>query len=250
VRKKIIDLIFLTFYFIPFRVLLRKVGVKNPTIFTGKAPLNGYAYFTGEIGDKKVFIKFDTKYHLITNDILAYKKCKKKLGEYLVKVIAFKNTGTIQYVIYDYFDGTTLKNNNILENPQLISYVYETISAINSLRLIHRDIKLDNFLIKNEELKIIDLTLMASLDDSNLFKSFNLDNKDEAIILHTLNKSHSPPGLIWNDFYSLHLILKEIIINNNKVIEEETKTYLDGWVTRVEKDIQFNYYKLLLNKSD
>jgi len=243
----LLDIVFMTFYFIPFKFVLRRAGVKKCVIFSGKAPLNGYAYFTGEIGKKKVFIKFDTKYHLINNDVLAYKKCKNKLDKYLVKIIAFKNTGKIRYVIYEFFESTTLNNNNILENPQLISDIYKVISGINSLRLIHRDIKLDNFLIKNNKLKIIDLTLMASLDDSNKFKSFNINNKNEKKTLHTLNKKYSPPGLVWNDFYSLQLILKEVLRNKNNCVEEKTKIYIDDWIIKIEKDVKNNSYKLPIN---
>ena len=247
-KKRLFDIIFMAFYFIPFKIQLRKAGVKKSAVFYGKAPLNGCAYFTGEIEQKSVFIKFDTKYHLLNNDIVSYKHCKSKLDKYLVKIVGSKVTGKIQYIIYEFFDGATLKHDDILQNPQLILDIYKIISSIKDVGLIHRDIKPDNFLLKNNKIKIIDLTLMASLDNKIKFKSFCKGDKAENKILHFLNLNYSPPGLVWNDFYSLQTILKEILGNKN--VEEATKSILEEWIVKIEKDVKGSSYQLQADSNE
>ena len=132
-----------------------------------------------------------TKY--FNNEITILKKLYHKN---IIKLEALKKTTHHYYVIMEYCNGGTLtecleKYKNIYHKPfteEIVQYIMrQVVSAINyihSLRIIHRDLKLDNILVKFEnesdktqlnllkaEIKIIDFGFAAYKDQKGLLQT-------------------------------------------------------------------------------
>jgi serine/threonine protein kinase len=114
----------------------------------------------------------------------------------IVKLEALKKTKNHYYVIMEYCNGGTLtecleKYKNLYHRPfteEIVQHIMrQVVSAVNymhDLRIIHRDLKLDNILVKFEneedknnlnllkaEVKIIDFGFAAYKDQSGLLKT-------------------------------------------------------------------------------
>ena len=136
----------------------------------------------------------DPKYMKYFNNEISI--LKKLYHKNIVKLEALKRTKNHYYVIMEYCNGGTLtecleKYKNFYHRPfteQIVQHIMrQVVSAVNymhDLRIIHRDLKLDNILVKFEneedknnlnllkaEIKIIDFGFAAYKDQSGLLKT-------------------------------------------------------------------------------
>jgi len=124
--------------------------------------------------------------------------------------MSLSKNNNIQILISEFSEEKELTEQDILDNPDRLLQIYEILKIINSRGCIHRDIKLNNFLLKDDEVRVIDFTFSTSLNHFNMFKDLSLVNKEDAVILKNLGGIYKPNIFQWNDFYSIDLILDRL----------------------------------------
>ena len=87
-------------------------------------------------------------------------------------------------------------------------------------KVIHRDLKLDNFMICKNKIKIIDFTFANSLDKNSNFKELDISKNENYLILKGLGPD--PKDLQWNDAIAIINILNSMP-NSNKFTNEVEK---------------------------
>jgi serine/threonine protein kinase len=196
-----------------------------------------YYIYKDEIGSgtySKVYKAFDTT----TNDFVAIKKLNKsKLSKHLIQrflkeidilksinhpnIVKFKNslvTDKYIFIITEYCDGGSISDlidSKELQEKDVQHIIYQLVSAMNyldSIHIVHRDIKPDNLLItKGMTLKMIDF-------------GFSYQNKMEDELYTTLcgTPMYMSPELLMglpytkkSDLWSLGVIAYELFHSRN-----------------------------------
>ena len=135
-RRMVLNFVLLAVYYLKIIKILKKRNLTNFKLFQFKKWHHGYGYLTALLGKEKVFVKFDTKLHLLQNDFLAYKIANNSLGPYLIKIYTAIYLDDIQIIISEFSEGAELTENDIFKNPILINKIIEILSILNNLILI------------------------------------------------------------------------------------------------------------------
>lgn len=180
------------------------------------------AYFSGKIGNNTVFIKIDLNGDMLCNEKIFYDMFLDKID--LVPLISFFDGGeNLKILVLDFIDGKVLEKTDIIENPQLLGSIFNIIKTINCTGVIHRDIKLDNFIISFNRVYIIDFVYCCKIGshfEEDIFNHLE-SNKKNYQALKSLGVGVKLGDFIWNDFYSMVTIISclenEEVSNNKKV---------------------------------
>lgn len=171
---------------------------------------HGFAYFIGKLNGQKVFIKTSDKFPYLCNDIIAEKILKDKV--LTPKVLGIISLDKFELVIFEFIEGRTLNPHDLISNPRIVSQLITIINEINNSGVIHRDIKLNNFLIdKDKNIYIIDFTFSISIDKNLHFKELDESNKEEVKILKSIGEDDKPSLYHWNDMFSLNKIIERTL---------------------------------------
>ena len=117
-------------YIIPIYIKLKKINIKKITFFNVLNWRNGYCYLIGIYKEKEVFIKVDTKMHLLINDKLTYDICKDIMKDELVEILHHSLDSRIQFIVYEFFNSRELDENILLNNMR---YLDDIIRILNNL---------------------------------------------------------------------------------------------------------------------
>ncbi|WP_426358465.1 hypothetical protein ACPUVO_18895 [Pseudocolwellia sp. HL-MZ19] len=182
----------------------------------------GCAYFLGSLNGEKVFIKIDTKLQLLKNEKVFYDIMHESLSTYVLPLHFYYEERNLQIVCFSYADGRQELNSElILNNPSYLTEIISILKKIKMESVIHRDIKLDNFIMSGGNLNIIDFTFSYGLNGHHdSFKDLDINISDELDILKRLGSKYKPKDFLWNDFISLKNIVNEIIANNHLSTEQ------------------------------
>ena len=191
------------------RKIFKKYKIAEIKIFKFQDWHDGFAYYTGKYNGNAVFIKISKNHFFLENEKLFYEKFKTKLS--LLKVIKLFKYEKIQILISEFTKEKQLTEEDILENPELLKQLYLILKVINDNGCIHRDVRLDNFMISNNKLRIIDFTFSTSWKYKEMFINLSLENKEEEKILRNLGRRFKPNIFKWNDFYSVDLIINQLL---------------------------------------
>ena len=187
---------------------LRDLNVSKVKVFKFKNWHNSFAYYTGIFNGNLVFIKISTKHLFLENEKIFYDIFKSDLS--LLKVLSLSENNNTQILISEFSNEKELTEQDILDNPDRLLQIYEILKVINRKDCIHRDIKLSNFFLMDNKVRIIDFTFSTRLNHSNMFKELIFDNNEDAVVLKNLGGIYKPNIFQWNDFYSMYLILNGI----------------------------------------
>lgn len=238
--RKHLKLYYFTFlYILPVYIKLKKFNIKKVSFFNFFNWHNGYCYFKGIYLEKEVFIKVDTKLHLLINDKLSYDLCKDIMRDDLVNILHYSMDGKIQFVAYDFIDSKELDENILLDNIHYLDDIIRILSNLSQLDIIHRDIKLDNFLVYNNTLKIIDFTF-ANSNTHKDFKEVNVENSFNCFLLEFLGAGLNPTPFVWDDYYSFYTILKKLKQEENNFCNVKLSTC----IKEIEKFIGQTVYRI------
>ena len=208
------NLIFLIKNFFLIYVSLKKCGFSKKRFFKFINWHHGYCYFTGFIDKNKVFIKIDTKFLLLKNEYISYEALKSKELN-LVKVCSFYDFGDIQIIAFDFFEAKNLSEEDVVENPKhVISAVKKSIDVLIQNNICHRDIKLDNFLFKDDKVFMIDFSFAINIKQSkeNVLKEVSSTQENVNVLKYLGINIKNEDFIIWNDYYSM----KQVLIGVNK----------------------------------
>ena len=199
---------------------LIKNNIQNIKIFNFLSWHHNFIYLIAHFNTKKVFIKIDLKYGVVLNESIIRRHLKNKLS--CIQVLKCIETNNFSCVIFDFIEYKTL--DDLIYDSSIIKYLNQAlnqISILNENKIIHRDIKLDNFLLYNGKIVLNDFVFATSKNRfivSDLKKITDL--KLEKKVLADLGL-YKPSKYEWNDFYSFTEILKKLKnlkhLNSNEI---------------------------------
>lgn len=188
---------------------LKELNLKRITIFNFLKSHDGYLYYYGFLKEMKVFVKVDTRLYHLKNEVVFYNIFKDKLS--LIQVLDFYENQDFQILISEFTEDKQLNESEIIANPKILLDIFEILKIINHNLVIHRDVRLENFIIHDGHVRIIDFTFATSLQSLHLFKNLSVENNYELEVLKKIGCNFKPNILEWNDFYSMHQIIEQIL---------------------------------------
>ena len=220
--------------------LIKNLDITSIEVYNFNKWHDGFVYYTGKtLSNKKVFIKVSTKHFFLENEMKFYDIFKNELP--LPKQINFLFKNNVQILITEFLESRELCSDYILETPDILLKVLNILDIINKKGYIHRDIKLNNFLLVDNELRIIDFTFSTSFLDSNNIINLDASNIDDLTILKNLGGKFKPNIFEWNDFYSMVLIIDEVIL---KDMTDGLRATILNYQKLFIKNIDNNSYKI------
>ena len=204
---------------------LKKCNFSKIRLFKFTSWHHGYCYLIGFIGENKVFIKIDTKFLLLKNEYISYKYLKNTELN-LVKVYGFFDFGDIQIIAFDFFVAKNLSEEDIVKKPkQMISEITNSIDVLIQNNICHRDIKLDNFLLKDDKIFMIDFSFAINIKQGkeNVLKELSPTNENVFVLKYLGINIKNENFIIWNDYYSMQQILiklNEVYALDNPIINK------------------------------
>lgn len=229
-------LLLLTYHVKIIRIL-KSLNVSHISILKFKSWHAGFAYYSAIFNGNAVFIKISTKYFFLNNEKIFYDIFKEDLS--LIKVISLSKHQDIQILMSDFSNEKELTKEDILDNPDILLQIFDILKIIHNKGCIHRDVRLCNFLISDNKVRIIDFTFSTCLDYSERFNDLLIDSKQEANILKNLGGIFKPNTFIWNDFYSIDLVLHKLL-SEDMSIKKRLKVIKYQELFRKD-NLQFNY---------
>ena len=196
---------------------LKNENITDVNKFNEKNWHHGYCYFTGLYNSKKVFIKVDTKLKMLKNEQTFYETMKNKISKYLTPIEFFYEDKGLQFVLYEFLSEYKELNEELLsKNINYLDDIYNILKAMKENKVIHRDIKLNNFMVDKNHIKIIDFTFSYSLNEKSNFKELDISEKQNILILNALGMGLNPKPFQWNDCSSMIKILENTTILNTE----------------------------------
>lgn len=196
---------------------------------------HGYMYFKGYLNNTKVFIKVDTKYFLLYNELKIRELFNKDVD--FTKLLLYKK-GRYEYLFFKFIKYEILNIEFIKEKGVsfVLSELLSKIKKINNKGVLHRDIKLDNFIIIDNQIVLNDYVYSIS----NKIKGFkDVDLNIQGLkLLEDLNKSNK---LYWDDMESLY---REVLrISNHVSFSDQELKEFKMIMDDIKKQIGKNYYR-------
>lgn len=192
--------------------------------------------------NNKVFIKTDMLFQLLNNEVNAINILSKdkEIKKHLPNIIGYNLSLPFPFIAVEFIEG--ISPNKILDGKDkiikkneeyIIKEMINIIIHIQRNNIIHRDIRLDNFLFKINDNKIniylIDFIFCIGVKDSKkYFQELELNNKN-LNILKGLGGGLNPKMHYWDDAYSLMQICK-LISSDFENIYRSFYEILDGMI--------------------
>jgi len=219
---------------------LSDLNVRDIKVFKFKNWHDGFAYYSGLFNGEIVFLKISTKHFFLDNELFFYDIFKDDLS--LLRVINLSKNKNIQILISEFSEEKELTEQDILDDPDRLLQIYEILKIINSKDCIHRDIKLNNFLLRDNKVRVIDFTFSTSFNSSNIFNDLTFDNKEDTAILINLGGIYKPNIFKWNDFYSVDLIIDRLFSEDMDI---EKRLVISKYKELFKKNIAGNDFQLI-----
>ena len=166
----------------------------------------------------------------------------------IVKLYDYYETNKNIYIIMEYIEGGTLKQylekNKIINEAkvkEIIFYILKAIEHLHKNSIIHRDIKLDNIMLENENnlssLKIIDFGLSIRFNnnnnnENNIFCGTILYMSPELLDKKNIHKNYNDKE---RDIWAVGIIMYQLLYNKHpfhnkgesmKIYKEKLKNYV------------------------
>lgn len=197
--------------------------------------------------DNNVFIKLTSLERILKNENRAYKKLSKNhfLKNHVITHKQYIKKEDYKALILNRSDGVVLDENWVVDHVDKIKTLIKIIDEFTALSLIHRDIKLDNFIYEDGRIKIFDFSFMIDKTEKRRIKEINLTNHDNMVKLINLGIYYKPEPLKWDDYYSLYVIFKNVLENKDRSLSTERKEALTKYMEECKTKIGTNNYTIL-----
>lgn len=207
---------------------LKLLCVKNIRVFKFKNWHHGYCYFSAYTNNNtKVFIKIDTKLLILENEYIVYEQLKHVKNINLIRVLKFIKKENLQIIALEFIEAQELTRKDILKVPSIAKNIYDVLTTLSVHNIIHRDIRLENFLLCRDSLYIIDFSFANNIKKTNSLLKELPSTYENYLILDGLGYKVYENKLEWNDFYSAGRIINELITKDDDLMNTNTKEYLE-----------------------
>ncbi|WP_420603499.1 hypothetical protein [Flagellimonas sp.] len=206
-----------------------------------------YLFTAMDKDGKPVFIKLTNLPRILKNENRAYKKIRKNdiLKNHLIEHKAYIKKEGYKALILQRSNGTVLNEDWASKNIPELRALIDIVDGFTAMSLIHRDIKLDNFIYDDGVIKVFDFSFMIDMTENKKMKEIDLANNDNMIKLVTMGVGYKPAPLKWDDYYALHVVFKELLQNNASNIPLEQKRLLEQYKNECYDKIGVNSYTIL-----
>ncbi len=199
----------------------------------------------GKDGDP-VFIKLTNLPRILKNENRAYKKLKKNdyLKDHLILHKGYIKKDGYKALILRRSNGMVLNEEWAYQNIEELGTLIKIVDGFTALSLIHRDIKLDNFIYEDGHIKVFDFSFMIDLSGNNKIKEIDLSNNENLAKLITMGEGYKPASLKWDDYYALYMVFNRLAKNNSSTISLEQKELLFRYIEECKAKIGTNNYTI------
>ncbi len=191
------------------KAMRKKFGITHLKQFYPETWHHGYAYFTAYMNQQQIFIKADTQFHFLKNDVLAHQILRKDIKT--PNLISHFERVNFEALIFEFVPGQLVRDEDILEKPELLTEILSILRTLNQKGIIHRDIKLKNFMLLDQHILIIDFTFAVSLNNMHSFKELDERIKAHRKVLNSIGDGLNPSHWKWNDFFAMRRIIEKLI---------------------------------------
>lgn len=236
IKKLYTSIIWYIFNYASFYKKMKSLNIVELKIFNFLQWHQGAYYFKGKNNNTDIFIKTDYEFKLLSNESKALELLNSNnYLKYKTANLLFIDSVSSEYLCTSFVKGISLRNyieenkNNELKIKNIINQMINILKEFQTLKIIHRDIRLENFIISNDTAYVIDFLFTISNIETLGFKELDLNNKNNLNILKTLGIKEYPNKLKWDDAYSLWIIFEDIKALIDVNIEDEineTKTLI------------------------
>lgn len=194
-----------------------------------------------------VFIKFTELERILENENSAYKKLQKNdyLKNHLIDHKGYIQKDVYKALILRRVNGKVLNENWASKNITKLEILIKIVNEFTSLSLVHRDIKLDNFIYEEGRIKIFDFSFMIDKSNKGKMKEINLSSRKNMFKLMDLGIHYKPEPLKWDDYYSLYVIFNKLLKNKSLKISLKKRNMLSKYVEECKGKIDTNSYTIL-----
>lgn len=174
-------------------------------------------------------------------------------------IMRYKDYMTIydKYVyIYEYIEGEklfTYLDSEKLNNKKLNSIIFQLLKGLKTLHdnnIIHRDLKLENVMIKNDgTIKIIDYDMACVLKKKNIIERKNIGTvrylSPESFLLGKYSKKSD----VWNLGVLLYTLIAKKYPNNTELKKAESISNIKN-IKDIYKELKLEYIKKIIEKNN
>jgi len=194
-----------------------------------------------------VFIKITNLPRLLKNENKAYKKLQKNkyLVNHLIEHKGYIKKNGYRALVLKRAKGIVLNEEWAANNIGELNTLIRIVDEFKSLSLVHRDIKLDNFIYEDGSIKIFDFSFMIDKTQKGKLKEIDLSDKKNILKLMDLGIHYKPAHFTWDDYYSLYVILNSLQKKGAKNLSKEGMNELSLLVRECKEKINTNTYSVM-----
>lgn len=194
-----------------------------------------------------VFIKLTNLPRILKNENRAYKKLRKNpfLKGHIIEHKGYIKKGGYRALILKRANGQVLTEEWAYRNVEKLGTLIKIVDEFTALSLVHRDIKLDNFICEDGSIKVFDFSFMIDMTEKNKLKEIDLSENENMIKLVTMGVGYKPSPLKWDDYYSLYVVFKQLLKNKPSALTLENKGLIERYIKECSNKIDTNSYTIL-----
>lgn len=192
--------------------LKEKTNIQNIIPYNVGSSYSGYVYFVGAYHGEKVFVKYGGIGESCKNEIFISKKLSEVNHRNFLKPLDIKCTEDHPFIVLEFVNGIRLidyvnqSKDNLIAAGKQLELIYETLY---SCKIMHRDIRPDNFMVVDGDIKLIDFQFAVPYDNK---KEMDCLIKNPKILL-VMGDEYRYNKYAWCDFYSFMKMAEDLRIN-------------------------------------
>lgn len=206
-----------------------------------------YLFTATDKNGEEVFIKLTNLDRLLKNENRAYKKLQRNdfLKSHVIEHKGYLKKDGYKALVLKRANGIVLSEDWMVDNINQLGILVKIVDEFNSLSLVHRDIKPDNFIYEEGQIKVFDFSFMIDKTEKRKFKEIDLSRHKNLLKLEDLGIHYKPEPLKWDDYYALHVIFNTLLKNKSLKIPFEKRNILSKYAEECKGKIGTNSYTVL-----